>query len=153
MPLSRVAIWEALRREEVKQKELTAEHDRLHGAGPSEWDIACLRREAKTRLANTQALPSRQPHEARAILRRLFDAPLSFGSVEEDGRVKFVVEGTGNFSTLLTVSDLSPTPPSNVVSPTGYPAYRRQHSQVKSWQGRSAGWFAGSRSSGTCGKS
>ena len=121
------ALLEALTREELKQKELSVELARLHEAGPSEWAIACLRREAKTRLANTQALLSRQSHEARAILRRLFDAPLSFGSVEEDGRVKFVVEGTGNFSTLLTVSDLSPTPPSNVVSPTGSVRPRSSH--------------------------
>ena len=105
------ALLESLKREETKQRDLTA--------GPNEWDIACIRREAKARLGDLQGLLSRQPGEAKAILKRLFDAPLSFGTVEEAGRVKFVVEGTGNLLNLLTISDYQLHPPSSVVSPTG----------------------------------
>ena len=113
-------LLEGLKREEAKQKELRAELDRLSAIGPNEWDVACIRREAKSRLGDVRGLLSRQPREAKAILKRLFDAPLSFGSVEEAGKVKFVVEGSGNFLNLLGVSDSQQTPPSNVVSPTGF---------------------------------
>ena len=113
-------LLEALKREEAKQRDLTAELDRLKAIGPNEWDVACIRREAKSRLGDIQGLLSRQPREAKVILKRLFDAPLSFGSVEEDGRVKFVVEGSGNFLNLLGVSDSQRTPPSCMVSPTGF---------------------------------
>jgi hypothetical protein len=78
-------LLEALKREEVKQQELTIELERLKAIG----------------------------------LKRLFDSPLSLGSVEEAGKVKFVVEGSGNFLNLLGVSDSQRTPPSNVVSPIG----------------------------------
>ncbi|MBX3305636.1 MAG: recombinase family protein [Nitrospira sp.] len=112
-------LLEGLKREEAKQRDFTAELDRLSTIGPNEWDVACIRREAKSRLGDIQGLLSRQPREAKAILKRLFDAPLLFGSVEEDGKVKFVVEGSGNFLNLLGVSDSQRTPPSNVVSPIG----------------------------------
>ena len=114
------ALLESLKREEAKQRELTAELDCLQAIGPNEWDVACLRREAKARLGDVQGLLIRQPREAKAILKRLLDAPLSFGSVEEDGRVRFVVEGSGNLMNLFGVSDYQQTPPSNVVSPTGF---------------------------------
>jgi hypothetical protein len=52
-------------------------------------------------------------------MKRLFDAPLLFGSVEEEGRLKFVLEGRGNLLSLLTFSNSPLTPPSSVVSPTG----------------------------------
>lgn len=113
-------LLEALKREEAKQQDLTAELDHLNAIGPNEWDTAKIRRDVKNRLADTQALLSRHPQEAKAILKRLFDAPLSFGSVEEDGRVKFVVEGSGNLMNFLGVSDVQRIPPSNVVSPTGF---------------------------------
>jgi DNA repair exonuclease SbcCD ATPase subunit len=112
-------LLEALKREEVKQQELTIELERLKAIGPNEWDVACIRREAKSRLGDIQGLLSRQPRDAKAILKRLFDSPLSLGSVEEAGKVKFVVEGSGNFLNLLGVSDSQRTPPSNVVSPIG----------------------------------
>ncbi len=113
-------LLEVLKREEAKQRDLTAELDRLKAAGPSEWDVARIRRNAKDRLTDTQALLRRQSKEAKAILKRFFDAPLSFGSVEEGGRVKFVLEGSGNLLNLLGGSDFQATPPSNVVSPTGF---------------------------------
>ena len=113
-------LLEGLKREEAKQRDFTAELDRLSAIGPNEWDVAYIRREGKSRLGDIQGLLSRQPREAKAILKRLFDAPLSFGSVEETGRVKFVVEGTGNLMNFLGVSDAQQTPPSNVVSPTGF---------------------------------
>ncbi len=113
-------LLEGLKREEGKQRELTTELERLKAIGPNEWDVARLRREAKPRLGDIQGLLSRQPREAKAILKQLLDAPLSFGSVEEAGKVKFVVEGSGNFLNLLRVSDSQQTPPSNVVSPTGF---------------------------------
>ena len=109
-----------LQHEEGRKRELTEELDHLTQAGPSEWDLASLRRNAESRLADTRALLGRQPSDARAIMKRLFDAPLLFGSVEEEGKVKFVVEGSGNFSSLLTFSDSPLPPPSKVVSPTGF---------------------------------
>jgi hypothetical protein len=114
------SLIERLQREEVKKNELVEQLDQLNQTGPSEWDLASLRRHAESRLADIRTLLDRQPAEARAILKRLFDAPLSFGSVEEDGRLKFVVEGTGNLSRLLAYSDFTSNTPRNVVSPTGF---------------------------------
>lgn len=99
---------------------LDAQLDRLNQAGLSEWELAFLWRKAESRLADTRALLGRQPTQARAILKQLFDAPLSFSSVEEEGRLKFVVEGTENLSTFLVSSDSSLNPPRYVVSPTGF---------------------------------
>jgi hypothetical protein len=113
------SLLERLQSEETKKQGLTEQLDQLNQAGPSEWDVAIIRREAQTRLADTRAFFSRQTSEMRAILKRLFDAPLVFSSVEEAGKVKFIVEGSGNLSNLLTFSDSLITPPSNVVSPTG----------------------------------
>lgn len=70
------ALLESLKREDVKQRELTTELERLKGIGPNEWDVACIRREAKSRLGDIQRFLSRQSKEAKAILKRLFDAPL-----------------------------------------------------------------------------
>lgn len=114
------SLIERLQREEAKKKELAEQLNQLNRAGSNEWDFASLRRNAESLLADTRALLGRQPTQARAVLKRLFDAPLSFGSVEENGRLSFVVEGTGNFSTLLNFSDSKYIPPSNVVSPTGF---------------------------------
>ena len=54
------ALLETLKREEAKQRELTTELDRLNSIGPNEWDVARMRRDAKDRLVDTEALLRRQ---------------------------------------------------------------------------------------------
>ena len=94
-----------LNAEARRKNDLLAELDCLNQLGPNEVELARLRREAKARLADTRNLLRNHPTEARAILRRLFDAPLSFGSMEERGKLQFMVSGQANFSNLLAVSD------------------------------------------------
>ena len=108
-----------LNAEARRKNDLLAELDCLNQLGPNEVELARLRREAKARLADTRNLLRNHPTEARAILRRLFDAPLSFGSMEERGKLQFMVSGQANFSNLLAVSDSHGSPPSYMVSPTG----------------------------------
>ena len=113
-----------LNREGARKKALAEELDRLDRNGPTELDTARLKREMKTRLADTQTLLGSHISESRKILRLLFEEPIQCQAVMEGKQSRYVLSGTGNFLNLLPSSAAA----LNVVSPTGSSAcFRRSN--------------------------
>lgn len=90
--------------EESRKKDLIAELDRLDHIGPTELDVARLKREMKARLADMQTLLSAHVSEARKLLRLLFEEPIQCTAVVDSEESRYVLSGTGNFMNLLPSS-------------------------------------------------
>ena len=96
------AIRERLSAEETKRQELIIELERLSStADLSDLNEARLKRELKARLADTQALLSRQMSTARGLLKTLIDQPLRCEAVRDGMHQRYRVTGTGNYLPLL----------------------------------------------------
>jgi site-specific DNA recombinase len=89
-----------LRSEETRKKELVGELDRLERLGPSELDIARLKREMKQRLADLPTLLGNHVSEGRKLLRLLFEKPIQCKAVVDDEGARYVLSGTGDFMQL-----------------------------------------------------
>ena len=89
-----------LRSEETRKKELIGELDRLERLGPSELDIARLKREMKQRLADLPTLLGNHVSEGRKLLRLLFEKPIQCNAVVDDEGARYVLSGTGDFMQL-----------------------------------------------------
>ena len=98
-----------LKSEESRKKSLVAELDRLGHVGPTELDAARLKREMKSRLADTQNLLSAHVSEGRKLLRLLLDGPIKCKAEGEGKESRYVLSGTGNFMNLLPSSAVHST--------------------------------------------
>lgn len=93
-----------LRTEETRKKELIGELDRLERMGPSELDIARLKREMRVRLADLPALLGNHVSEGRKLLRLLFEKPIQCKAVVDGEGARYVLNGTGDFMQLASGS-------------------------------------------------
>jgi hypothetical protein len=98
-----------LKSEESRKQGLIAELDRLDRVGPTELDAARLKREMKTRLADTQSLLSTHVSEGRKLLRLLLEGPIQCKAEVNGKESRYVLSGTGNFMNLLPSSAVHST--------------------------------------------
>ena len=95
-------IFERLKAEEARRKELVRELEQLATADQvTSLDDARLKRELKTRLADTKALLGRHVSSARRLLRTLLEKPLRCEAVREGDRKEYRITGTGSYLPLL----------------------------------------------------
>lgn len=90
-----------LRTEQERKKVLIAELGQTEQKGPSEWDVARLKRELRTRLEDLPSLLGCHISESRKLLRILFEEPIQCHAVVDGGESKYRLSGTGNFMNLL----------------------------------------------------
>lgn len=96
------AIRERLNAEETKRQKLILELERLSSAADlSDLNEARLKRDLKGRLADTQALLSRQMSSARRLLKALINQPLRCEAVREGTGRGYRITGTGSYLPLL----------------------------------------------------
>lgn len=93
------AIRERLNVEETRRQELIVELEQLCSAEDvSHLNEARLKRDLKSRIANTQALLSRQLTTARRLLKTLINQPLRCEALKDEG---YRVTGKGSYLPLL----------------------------------------------------
>lgn len=98
-------LLEQLKAEEARKKALIQELEVLVKAEQLPvLDDARLKRELKTRLADTKALLSRHVAGARRLLRTLLEQPLRCEAIRTPDRQEYRVTGNGSYLPLLPAS-------------------------------------------------
>lgn len=95
-------LLDRLKAEEIRREELIRELERMEVAGHiGSLDEARFKRELKVRLADMRGLLARHVASARQLLKTLLEQPLRFEKVEEGGRWRYRIFGTGSYLPLL----------------------------------------------------
>ncbi len=106
-----------LRSEESRKSRLIAELDALKRPAHSvELDRVRLKRDLKSRVADAKTLLGRNTTQARQILQKMIEKPLTFHVIEKDGKKGYRLMGQGSYFQLMPGQLASPCVVSHLIA-------------------------------------